>query len=98
MAVFFMNRILLSARFFCKFTVLIFYDMNITIEKQNLLQWIQGLTDEKIIERILSIKENDEVSTLENQLIQKGLEDISNGNLSNHEEVKKRFEAKFAKK
>lgn len=72
--------------------------MNITIEKQNLLQWIQGLTDEKIIERILSIKENDEVSTYENQLIQKGLEDISNGNVSSHEEVKKRFEAKFAKK
>ena len=72
--------------------------MNITIEKQNLLQWIQGLTDEKIIERILSIKENNEVSTYENQLIQKGLEDISNGNVSSHEEVKKRFEAKFAKK
>lgn len=72
--------------------------MNITIEKQNLLQWIQGLTDEKIIERILSIKENDEVSAYENQLIQKGLEDISNGNVSAHEEVKKRFEAKFAKK
>ena len=72
--------------------------MNITIEKQNLLQWIQGLTDAKIIERILSIKENNEVSSLENQLIQKGLEDISNGNVSSHEEVKKRFEAKFAKK
>ena len=72
--------------------------MNITIEKQNLLQWIQGLTDEKIIERILSIKENNEVSFFENQLIQKGLEDISSGNVSSHEEVKKRFEAKFAKK
>ena len=72
--------------------------MNIAIEKQNLLQWIQGLTDEKIIERILSIKENNEVSSLENQLIQKGLEGISNGNVSSHEEVKKRFEAKFAKK
>ncbi|MBC5835863.1 hypothetical protein G6N05_05640 [Flavobacterium sp. F372] len=72
--------------------------MNITIEKQNLLQWIQGLTDEKIIERILSIKQNNEVSTYENQLIQKGLDDISSGNVSSHEDVKKRFEAKFAKK
>ena len=72
--------------------------MNIAIEKQNLLQWIQGLTDEKIIERILSIKENNEVSSFENQLIQKGLDDISRGNVSSHEEVKKRFEAKFAKK
>ena len=72
--------------------------MNIAIEKQNLLQWIQGLTDEKIIERILSIKENNEVSSFENQLIQKGLDDISRRNVSSHEEVKKRFEAKFAKK
>jgi hypothetical protein len=72
--------------------------MNIAIEKQNLLQWIKGLTDEKIIERILSIKENNEVSSFENQLIQKGLDDISSGNVSSHEEVKKRFEAKFAKK
>ena len=71
--------------------------MNIAIEKQNLLQWIQSLTDEKIIERILSIKENNEVSSFENQLIQKGLEDVTNGNVSAHEEVKKRFEAKFAK-
>ena len=93
-----MKLILLSTRFFCNFTFLIFYDMNITIEKQNLLQWIQGLTDEKIIERILSIKENNEVSFFENQLIQKGLDDISSGNVSSHEEVKKRFEAKFAKK
>ncbi len=72
--------------------------MNITIEKQNLLQWIHGLTDEKIIERILSIKENNEVSSFENQLIQKGLDDISSGSVSSHEDVKKRFEAKFAKK
>ena len=72
--------------------------MNIAIEKQNLLQWIQGLTDEKIIERILSIKQNNEVSTYENQLIQKGLNDVLSGNVSSHEEVKKRFEAKFAKK
>ena len=72
--------------------------MNIAIEKQNLLQWIQGLTDKKVIERILSIKENNEVTSFENQLIQKGLADISNGNTSSHEEVKKRFEAKFAKK
>jgi predicted transcriptional regulator len=72
--------------------------MNIAIEKRNLLQWIQGLTDEKIIERILSIKENNEVSSFENQLIQKGLDDISSGNVSSHEDVKKRFEAKFAKK
>ncbi len=72
--------------------------MNISIEKQNLLQWIQDITDEKIIERILSIKENNEISSFENRLIHNGLEDIINGNVSSHEEVKKRFEGKFAEK
>lgn len=72
--------------------------MNIAVEKQNLLQWIQDLTDEKIIERILRIKEKNEISDFENQLIQKGLNDVSNGNISSHDEVKKRFEARFSKK
>jgi hypothetical protein len=38
------------------------------------------------------------ISTFENQLIQKGLNDVLLGNVSSNEEVKKRFEAKFTKK
>jgi hypothetical protein len=38
------------------------------------------------------------ISSFENQLIQKGLNDILLGNVSSYEEVKKRFEAKFTKK
>nr|WP_315195121.1 hypothetical protein [uncultured Flavobacterium sp.] len=72
--------------------------MDISIEKKNIVQWIQAIDDEKIIEKILSFKEKNEVSSFENQLIQKGLNDIESGNVSSHEEVKKRFEAKFAKK
>jgi hypothetical protein len=72
--------------------------MDITVEKKNIVQWIQAIEDEKIIEKILSFKEKNEVSFFENQLIQKGLNDVSSGNVSSHEEVKKRFEAKFAKK
>lgn len=71
--------------------------MNIIAEKQNLLQWIQGLNDEKILKKILDLKVKNEVSTFENQLINKGLNDILEGNTSTHEEVKKRFEAKFTK-
>ena len=72
--------------------------MDISVEKKNIVQWIQGIDDEKIIEKILSFKEKSEVLFFENQLIQKGLNDVSSGNVSSHEEVKKRFEAKFAKK
>jgi predicted transcriptional regulator len=72
--------------------------MNISIEKKNIIQWIQGIDDEKIIEKILSFKEKNEVSSFEKQLIQKGLNDVESGNVSSHEEVKKRFDAKFAKK
>lgn len=72
--------------------------MDISIEKKNLVQWIQGLKDEKILEEILNLKAKKEVSDFENQLIQKGLNDLSLGNVSSHEDVKKRFEAKFAKK
>lgn len=72
--------------------------MNIATKKQNIVQWIQGINDEKVIEEILSLKVRNEVSSFENELIQKGLNDILTGNVSSHEEVKKRFEAKFAKK
>ncbi|WP_281636452.1 hypothetical protein [Flavobacterium marginilacus] len=70
--------------------------MNIVVEKQNLLQWIQGLNDEKIIEEILDLKNKNQISDFENQIIQKGLNDVLNGDIATYEEVKKRFEAKFA--
>lgn len=72
--------------------------MNITAKKKNIVQWIQGIDDEKTIEKILSFKEESEFLLFENQLIQKGLDDVSVGNVSSHDEVKKRFEAKFSEK
>lgn len=91
MAVFLLNKI-------CKFVIHInYFIMNIAIEKQNILQWIQGLNDEKILEKILDLKAKNEISDFENLLIQKGLNDVLQGNVSSHEEVKKRFELKFAK-
>ncbi len=71
--------------------------MNVAFEKQNILQWIQNLNDAKVLRKILDLKSKIEVSNFENELIKKGLEDISQGNLSSHEDVKKRFEEKFAK-
>lgn len=72
--------------------------MDISIEKKNIIQWIQKIDDEKSIQEILCFKEKNEFSFFENQLIQKGLNDVSSGNVSSNEEVKKRFEVKFAEK
>lgn len=72
--------------------------MDITVEKKNILQWIKGLTDEKIIEKILDLKGKNELSSIENQLIQKGLNDIEKGNVSSDAEVQLRFQERFAKK
>ncbi|MFC6097216.1 hypothetical protein ACFPVY_11235 [Flavobacterium qiangtangense] len=72
--------------------------MDITIEKQNILQWLKDLKDEKIIEKILDIKEETEISDFENQSIQKGLKDIEDGRFSSHNEVLERFKTKFETK
>ncbi len=67
--------------------------MDLALEKQNILQWIKSLNDEKT----LDLKVKSEISDFENQLIRKGLDDALKGNISSHEEVKKRFTEKFAK-
>ena len=72
--------------------------MNIEAEKQNLFQWIQELNDENILTEILDLKNKNQTSDFENKIIQSGLNDVLNGNTSTHEEVKKRFEAKFTNK
>ena len=72
--------------------------MDITIEKENILRWINNLKDEKIIEKILDLKEEIEISDFENQIIQKGLKDIELGKVSSHKEVMERFSKKFESK
>ncbi len=74
-----------------------YFPMDIALEKQNILQWVQNLKDKKIIEKLLDLKEKNETAEFENELIQKGLDDVFQGNTSSHEDVKKRFETKFAK-
>lgn len=71
--------------------------MDITIEKQNILQWLKDLKDEKIIEKILDVTEETEISDFKNQLIQKGLKDILAGKVSSHEEVINCFAKKLKK-
>lgn len=72
--------------------------MDVTVEKKNILQWIKGLTDEKIIEKILDLKGKNELSSIQNQLILKGLKDIEKGNIAEDAEVQLRFQERFSKK
>ena len=72
--------------------------MNIAAEKKNILRWVQEIQDQKTIEKILVLKNKNQISNFKNELIQKGIQDVLVGNVSSHEEAKKRFESKFAKK
>ena len=73
--------------------------MNIQAEKLKLIEWLAGLTDATLIERIKFLKENsaktdwwEEISEAEIQAIEAGLADAEKGNLTSHEEARKRYE------
>ncbi len=74
--------------------------MNIQAEKLKLIEWLAGLTDATLIEKIKFLKENpaaktdwwEEISEAEKLAIDKGLADAEKGNLTSHEETRKRYE------
>lgn len=74
--------------------------MNIQAEKLKLIEWLAGLTDQTLIERIKLLKESqstktdwwEEISQAERDAIDQGLEDARNGKVTSHEEVRKRYE------
>lgn len=74
--------------------------MNIQAEKLKLIEWLAGLTDQTLIERIKLLRETqstktdwwEEISLAEKEAIDQGLEDARNGRLTPHEEVRKRYE------
>lgn len=74
--------------------------MNIQAEKLRLIEWLAGLTDQTLIERIKLLKETqtsktdwwEEISMAEREAIDQGLDDAINGRVTTHEEVRKRYE------
>ncbi|KAA5542869.1 hypothetical protein [Adhaeribacter rhizoryzae] len=74
--------------------------MNIQAEKLKLIEWLAGVTDQTVIERIKYLKENqpaeadwwEEITQAEKDAIDQGLDDAQNGKVTAHEEVKKRYE------
>ena len=65
-------------------------------KKKKIITWVQDLNDDSVLEELIRFQKNS-VSDFENELIQKGLDDILKNNVSNHDDVKKRFELKFIK-
>jgi len=74
--------------------------MNIYIEKLGLIEWITGLNDLSVIEKLKNIQaENalssdwcDELSTHEKESIEKGMKDIREGRVHSHSTVRKTYE------
>lgn len=74
--------------------------MNIQTEKLKLIEWLAGVTDQTLIERIKFLKETqstktdwwEEISEAEKAAINQGLEDAQNGRVTAHEEARKRYE------
>lgn len=73
--------------------------MSITLEKQEIIKWLDGLTDETIIHQLtalkVSIADDSELSLIEKESIDKGLASINNGNIKSHEEVMHLTKLKF---
>jgi hypothetical protein len=71
---------------------------NIQNTKIDIIQWITTLNDERILEKIVHIREKenkdwwDTISEAEKKSIEKGIFDADNDNVIPHEEVKKLYE------
>lgn len=68
--------------------------MDIQLEKYKIIEWITSLKDKTMISRLKSLKEEtkdedwwDELSSAEKEGIQKGLQDIEDGNTISPKEV-----------
>lgn len=74
--------------------------MNIQEEKLNLIQWISSVDNTTIIKKLKEIKtdylksENykDDLKEAELQSIQRGLQDIKEGNVHSHDTVRQLYE------
>ena len=74
--------------------------MNLAAEKLKLIEWLAGLTDATVIERIKLLKDGqsadtdwwNEIVEAEKAALEQGLADSEKGDLIPHQEVRKRYE------
>lgn len=69
--------------------------MNLQATKLELIQWLSTIDNPIIIEKILAIRANekedwwDNLSALERESINKGIEDADAGNLKDHDQARR---------
>lgn len=69
--------------------------MNLQATKLELIQWLSTIDNPSIIEKIMAIRANekedwwDNLSALEKESINKGIEDADAGNLKDHDQARK---------
>jgi hypothetical protein len=75
--------------------------MNAYAEKVEIIQWIAGLKDISTLRQLKKIKEQSEVkqqlyldtiSVKERESIERGIDDLKNGRVTPHSEVRKKYE------
>ena len=75
--------------------------MNVYAEKIEIIQWIAGLNDKSTLHQLKKIKEqfdvklqfpSDAISVKEHESIERGIEDLKNGRITPHSEVRKKYE------
>lgn len=70
-------------------------EMNLQATKLELIQWLSTIDNPSIIEKIMAIRNNekedwwDNLSALEKESINKGIEDADAGNLKDHDQARK---------
>lgn len=73
-------------------------ERNLQATKLELIQWLSTIDDPIIIEKILAIRNNekedwwDNLSALEKESINEGIEDADAGNLKNHDQARKIYD------
>lgn len=73
--------------------------MDIRAEKIKLVEWLNSLSDQTVIEKLMAFKEAlstskdwyNLLSEEEQQSIQKGLSDVENGNVSPHIDISRKY-------
>ena len=73
-------------------------DLSLENKKIELIQWLSTLNDKSIIDKLMKLREREktdwwnEISTVERESIEKGIEDADNGKLTSHSNVKGIYE------
>lgn len=70
-------------------------------KKKELIDWISNLENQSMLEHLMELKNTDEsekiyfVSEAEREGIERGLDDLREGRVKSHDEVKKEIKSKY---